>query len=106
MLRILESCAGFEVSIAAVMNVAIFWDMALCSRYVNIRFGRTYHFHLQSRKSAEQETNVQQVARQNSTLVSSRTIFTLRMDVILSSETYVHVRTTRPCIPEDGNIQY
>jgi hypothetical protein len=34
------------------------------SRYVNRRFGGTYHLHVQGRKSAEQETSVQQVARQ------------------------------------------
>jgi hypothetical protein len=32
------------------MNVAIFWDIAPCSRYVNRCFGGTYHLHLQGRK--------------------------------------------------------
>jgi hypothetical protein len=45
------------------MNVAIFWDIMLCSPYVNRRLGGTYYFHLQDRKSAEQETSVQQVTR-------------------------------------------
>jgi hypothetical protein len=53
---------GFEVLTAVVMNVAVLCDIAPCSR----RFGGTYHLHLQRRKSAEQETSVQKVARQNS----------------------------------------
>jgi hypothetical protein len=60
------------------MNVAIFWDIALCSPYANRRFGGKYRLHLQDRKSAEQETSVQQVAS--------------------------HILTTRRCIQEDGNI--
>jgi hypothetical protein len=39
------------------MNVAIFWDMALCSLYMNRRFGGTYHLHLQCRKLAKQKKN-------------------------------------------------
>jgi hypothetical protein len=31
-------------------NVAIFWDIAPCSPYVNRRFGGTYHHHLQRLK--------------------------------------------------------
>jgi hypothetical protein len=42
-------------------NVTIFWDIASCSTYVNLRFEGTYHLHLQGRKLAEQETSVQQV---------------------------------------------
>jgi hypothetical protein len=38
----------FEVLTALVMNVAIFWDIAPCSPYVNLRFGATYH-HLQGK---------------------------------------------------------
>jgi hypothetical protein len=30
---------------------------------------------------------------------------TLQMEVIRSSETSAHIRTTRHCIPEDGSIQ-
>jgi hypothetical protein len=56
------------------MNVAIFWDVAQFSSYVNIRFGRTYHLQFHGRKSAEQETSV------------------------------LHIRFTRCDIPEDGNI--
>jgi hypothetical protein len=32
---------GFEIITAIVMNVAMFWDIALCSPYVNRRFGGT-----------------------------------------------------------------
>jgi succinylglutamate desuccinylase len=35
----------------------MFWDIAPCSRYMNRRFGGTYHLHLQGRKSAEKETS-------------------------------------------------
>jgi hypothetical protein len=47
------------------MNVAIFWDIAPSNPYVNGRFGGTYHLHLHSRKSSEQETSVQQLAMEN-----------------------------------------
>jgi hypothetical protein len=33
----------FEVVTVVVMNVAIFWDIVLCSSYVNRRFGGKYH---------------------------------------------------------------
>jgi hypothetical protein len=39
---------GFEVLTAAVVNVAIFWNIAACSPYVNRRFGRNYHLHLKA----------------------------------------------------------
>jgi hypothetical protein len=61
--------------------------------YVNRRFGEC-HLHLQGRNSAKQETSVLQVARSS----------TLKMDVIRSSETSDHIRTTWRYIPEDGNI--
>jgi hypothetical protein len=32
---------------ASENNVAIFWNLAPCSPYVNRRFGGTYHLHLQ-----------------------------------------------------------
>jgi hypothetical protein len=56
-------CVGFEVITVVVTNVAIVWDIAPCSPYVNRRFGGTYRLHLKDRKSAEQETSVQQVVR-------------------------------------------
>jgi hypothetical protein len=48
----------------AVMNVTIFWNIPLCSPYVNYCFGGMYHLHLQGQKSAGQQTSKQQVARQ------------------------------------------
>jgi hypothetical protein len=55
---------------------------------VNWGFGGKYRIHLQGRKSTEQETSVQQVAKQSKPLV----------------ETPVHIRITRRYIPEDVNI--
>jgi hypothetical protein len=48
------------------MNVPIFRDIASCCPHVNRRFGGTCQFYLQDRKSSEEETNLQQVIRQNS----------------------------------------
>jgi hypothetical protein len=48
-------------------NVAIFWDTAPYSPYVNRRFEGLYHLQLQDRKSAEQGTRVQQMATQYTT---------------------------------------
>jgi hypothetical protein len=48
---------GYEVLAAAITKAAIFWDIAPCSQYMNKRFGRTYHLHLQGRKSAEEGTS-------------------------------------------------
>jgi hypothetical protein len=45
-------------------NFAIFWNTAPCSPYVSRRFEGFYRLHLQDRKSAEQETSVQQMATQ------------------------------------------
>jgi hypothetical protein len=67
------------------MDVVTFGDVAPCSPYVIRRLGRTYHLHLQGRKSAEQETSVQQVP-------------------LLLRDTSSHVGTTRRYIPEDRNV--
>jgi hypothetical protein len=32
----LVNCVGFEVIMAVVMNVAIFWYIAACSPYINL----------------------------------------------------------------------
>jgi hypothetical protein len=47
------------------MNIAIFWGTAPFNPDSNQRIGRTYRFSLQNRKSAKQETSVQQVSRQD-----------------------------------------
>jgi hypothetical protein len=62
------------------MNVANFWDVAPCSPYVDRRFLGTYRFHLQGQKLAEQESS--------------------DFRLIPSSETSIHLRTTRRHIPE------
>jgi hypothetical protein len=49
---------GFEVLTAVVIKVVIFSDIAPLSPYINQRFGGPYYFHLQGKKSAEQETSV------------------------------------------------
>jgi hypothetical protein len=76
---------GFEVLTTVVMKISIFWDTAPWSPYMKRRFGGTYHLHLQGLKSEEQEIGY------------SRWLGT--------SETSVHIRTTRRCTPEDGNFQ-
>jgi hypothetical protein len=40
---------GFEVLVALVTNIAIFWNTAPCDLSMK-RFRGTYHLHLQSRK--------------------------------------------------------
>jgi hypothetical protein len=37
---------------------AVFWDVALCSSYVNRRFGGTYSLQLHGRKNRERGTKV------------------------------------------------
>jgi hypothetical protein len=54
---------GFKVLKGVLKNVAIFWDAAPCIQHMNRRFGGPYNLHLQGRKSVEQETGVQMVAR-------------------------------------------
>jgi hypothetical protein len=61
------------------MDVAIFVDIAPCSRYVNRRFGGIYELHFHGRKSAARDTGVWQ--------------------------TTSHKQTTRRYIPDDGNIR-
>jgi hypothetical protein len=58
---------------------------------VNRRFGGTYDLHFQFRKLAEQESSVQQVA-------------TMIFEPEEETEMSVQTRTTRRCIPENGNI--
>jgi hypothetical protein len=57
----LPSASPFGLKRNIGTDVAIYWGIAPCSPYVNDRFGGTYHLHLQGRKSAQQETSVQQV---------------------------------------------
>jgi hypothetical protein len=83
---------------------AVFWDVALCRSCVNRRFGETYHLHLQGRKIRElsvfdRSVSPQPPAHAGSSLAD---FSTLKMQVIRSSETSVHTRTTQCHIPEDG----
>jgi hypothetical protein len=45
-----KSVVGFKNLIAALMNVAIFWDIVPRSPHVNSRFGGTYCLHRQNKK--------------------------------------------------------
>jgi hypothetical protein len=58
--------------------VGIFWYISQCSPYVNRSLGETYHLHLQGRKSAEQKTNMRQVARQNKPESESELLYNWR----------------------------
>jgi hypothetical protein len=78
------------------VNIAIFWDTAPCSQFVNRRFGGTYHLHIQGKKSTEEEASVQQIP---SHLLHADFLFgcslALKMEEIRFSETWVHnIRTT------------
>jgi hypothetical protein len=80
-----------------------------CSAYVNWHFRGMQHFHVQSKKSAEgpdQETSVQSLPNH---LLHTGFLLgwfsPLKMETIHSSETSAYMRTTRRCIPEDGDIR-
>jgi hypothetical protein len=40
------------------MKNAVFWNAAMCSSFVNRRFGGTYRLHLQGKKIRERGTRV------------------------------------------------
>jgi hypothetical protein len=82
---------SFEVVTATVMNVAIFWDIAPCTSYMDRRFGGRHHTYLQGR----QETSVLQVAG----LGSSSAVY--RGDI---SDTFLRNVGTQRYIPEDVSI--
>jgi hypothetical protein len=65
--------------------------MAPCSPYVNRRF-------------RERIASIFRVKNQMSKTPARSRWFTSKMEVIRTSETFVHIQTTRPYIPEDGNI--
>jgi hypothetical protein len=90
-----ERNVGFEVLTEVVPNVAIFWDIAPSSLYVNRRFRGTYHLHLLGRKSAQPSS---------ACWFLGRLIFNPEDVVIRSSETSDHIQTTRRYIREDGKI--
>jgi hypothetical protein len=79
----------------------IFRDIAPCNQYKNHSFGGKYYLHHQGKNSTEQETSVSLGAR---TLISCSPDFILKIEVICSSETSVHILTTQRYIPKDGNF--
>jgi hypothetical protein len=86
--------SGFEVFTAVVMNVAIFWYIALCSPCLNRRFGGAYRLHLQGKKSAD-------CLPPAVLCFLTRLIFYPEDGGDISFEMTVHVRTTRVYVPED-----
>jgi hypothetical protein len=50
---------GFVGSEVFTAVVAVFWDIAPCSPYMNRCFRGTYRLHRQGLNSAEQETSVE-----------------------------------------------
>jgi hypothetical protein len=50
MYRISELPVVPYIKSAFYLHVAILWDIALCSLYVNRCYGGTYHLHLQGKK--------------------------------------------------------
>jgi hypothetical protein len=90
---------GFEVHTAVVMYVATFRDIAPYSPYVYRCFRWTYRLHLQGLISAYALSHLLYVG------FLLGWFSALKIIVISSSETSVHIRTTRCYIPEDCNIQ-
>jgi hypothetical protein len=84
------STVGFEGLTAVAVKAAIFRDIAPCSPYLNRGFGGNYHFHLQGRKSAKQETSVQLVSRNAGFLLGW--FSALKKHLVRISETSVHIR--------------
>jgi hypothetical protein len=92
-----------EVFTAVTMKNSVFWDVASCRSYVNRYFGGTYRLHLQGRKIRELWTSVSRCLQYAAAAGSWLADFsTLKMEAILSSETSVHIRSTRRHISEDG----
>jgi hypothetical protein len=83
---------GFQVFTAVVTNVAILWDILLCSPHVNRRFGGKYHLHLQGRNSEAQKPACIHLLH-DGFLLSQFSI--LKIEKVFPSETSVHMRTTR-----------
>jgi hypothetical protein len=86
---------GFEVLTAVATKTAIFRDKAPCSPYTNRRFGGTYHLHHQVRK-----LHIIVIPTDSwfclATCSHARFFLdwfsTLKLEVILSSETSVHYK--------------
>jgi hypothetical protein len=57
-----QSRVRFEVFTAVTMNNAVFRDVAPCRFCMNRRFGATYQFHIQGKKSPRAKNQREQVA--------------------------------------------
>jgi hypothetical protein len=55
---------SFSHNVSNRLNVAIFWDIAPCSLYVNRRFEGMYQLHLQGITISRAKNSVQEVPRQ------------------------------------------
>jgi hypothetical protein len=75
-----------------------------CRSCVNRLFRGTYRLHLQGRKIRERGTTVSRWLQTEPPVENTQLadFSTLKMEAIRSSETYVHTRSTRRHIPEDG----
>jgi hypothetical protein len=94
------SLVEFEVFTVVVMTVAIFWDTAPHSSYMNQWFVRTYHLHLKV------ENQVPSHIIAHWFLAWLIFFFTLKILVIWSPKMSVHIWTTWCYIPEDGSLCY
>jgi hypothetical protein len=92
-----------EVLTVAVMNVAIFWDKVPCSTYVKQHFRGTYYLHLQVKNQQSKKPACLPSHVENAGFLFGW-FSTLKMEVICSSKTLLHIQTTWYYIPEDGNI--
>jgi hypothetical protein len=102
------SHVGFEVLTAVVMKSTIFWDITLCSLLnVNRRFRGIYHLHFQGRRISQTRNQHEALLATCFTLVSCLAYsWTLKMEVICSSETSVDIQwTTWRYIPEGSTLQ-
>jgi hypothetical protein len=84
-----------KMKICKTLKNAVFSDVAPCRSCVNRRLGGKYRFHLQGRKISE----LQPPAHAGSSLAD---FSSLKMEAIFFSETWVHTRSTRRYISEDG----
>jgi hypothetical protein len=82
------------------MKNVVFWDVSLCRSCVNWRFGGKYRLHVQGRKIRERGTGFSSCCK----LILSN-YSTLKMEVVLSSETSVEAQSTQRHIPEDDILQ-
>jgi hypothetical protein len=93
-----------------ILECCHLWDIAPCSPYVNIRFGETYHLHLQGKIPLPLTLSTLYNWHPGWRLTLTGHLLhagfllgwlsTLKMEVRCSSETSVHIRTTQCHVPE------